>query len=71
MFQIMLVNKSILFTNYMSPLMADGDIPVGFNNFSRHFDIVCHHCIHIYASGISIQCIDIGSISFLKLFDVL
>ena len=70
MFHIMVVKKGILFTNDMYPLMSDGDVLVGLNNFSRHFDIVCHHWIHIYTSGIYLQCIDIGSVSFLKLFDV-
>ena len=71
MFQIMIAKKCILLKNYMSPLMADGDVLVGHNNFYRHFDIVFRHCIHFCESGISLQCIDIGSVSFLKLFDVL
>ena len=71
MFQIMVVKKGILFTNDMSPLMDDGDVLFGLNNFSRHFDIFFHHWIHMCASCISLQFIDIGSVSFLKLFEVL
>ena len=71
MFQIMVVKKGILLTNDMSPLMDDGDVLVGLNKLSRQFYIFCHHWIHIYESGICLQCIDIGSVSFLKNFDVL
>ena len=67
----MAVKKGLLLKNDMSPPMADGDVIIGPNNFSRQFDIVCHHWIHIYTSDISLQCIDIVSVSFLKLFDVL